>query len=317
MRKRKLQIFLSSTYEDLINERLAAMEAILAAGHIPAAMEQFAPGDETAWEKITTWIDESDAFILILGGRYGSIEPTTGKSYVQLEYEYVIEKKKPFFALVVTQEHHEQRVKDFGLGKVDERENQQSYKEFRNVVKQRLCSFWNDKKDIKAAIFQKLPEWAQRGELIGWVRGDEAAKPEVMNELARLSQENHELRAKAASDTFDGLTYDELIRYLEQHKIDSADTLMEHSFHIAPDRLVHVDNLLGFFDAVFEKLAAGKEVLKNNALYPIFNTLVGFGLLGQQRIESTPGLLLYSITESGRRFRNRRLAHASGIGINH
>jgi hypothetical protein len=42
----------SSTYNDLINERLAAMEAILAAGHIPAAMEQFSPGDETAWDKI-------------------------------------------------------------------------------------------------------------------------------------------------------------------------------------------------------------------------------------------------------------------------
>jgi len=44
MSKRKLQVFLSSTYEDLVDQRLAAMEAILAAGHIPAAMEQFAPG---------------------------------------------------------------------------------------------------------------------------------------------------------------------------------------------------------------------------------------------------------------------------------
>ena len=52
MRKRKLQIFVSSTYEDLVNHRLAAMEAILASGHIPAAMEQFSPGDETAWERI-------------------------------------------------------------------------------------------------------------------------------------------------------------------------------------------------------------------------------------------------------------------------
>jgi len=50
MRQRKLQVFLSSTYEDLIDHRLAAMEAILAAGHIPAAMEQFTAGDETAWE---------------------------------------------------------------------------------------------------------------------------------------------------------------------------------------------------------------------------------------------------------------------------
>jgi len=46
MIKRKLQVFVSSTYEDLIEYRLAAMEAILAAGHIPAAMEQFSPSDE-------------------------------------------------------------------------------------------------------------------------------------------------------------------------------------------------------------------------------------------------------------------------------
>ena len=48
MTQRKLQIFVSSTYEDLIPERLSAMEAILKAGHIPAAMEQFSPGEETA-----------------------------------------------------------------------------------------------------------------------------------------------------------------------------------------------------------------------------------------------------------------------------
>ncbi len=200
---------------------------------------------------------------------------------------------------------------------MDEREKQQSYKEFTNVVTGRLCGFWNDKKDIKAAIFQKLPEWAQRAELIGWVRGDEAAKPEVMNELARLSQENHELRARATSDTFDGLTYEELIHYLEQHKIDSVDILMERGFHIARDKQVHVENLLELFDVVFEKLAAGKDVQKNNMLYPILTTLVGFGLLRQERIDTDPNGYFYSITESGRRFRNRRRAHASGIGINH
>ena len=75
------------------------MEAILAAGHIPAAMEQFAPGDETAWGKIKAWIEESDVFILILGRRYSSIEPISGKSYVQLEYEYAVEARKPFLQL--------------------------------------------------------------------------------------------------------------------------------------------------------------------------------------------------------------------------
>jgi hypothetical protein len=37
----------SSTYTDLREERQAAVEAILTAGHIPAGMELFAAGDET------------------------------------------------------------------------------------------------------------------------------------------------------------------------------------------------------------------------------------------------------------------------------
>lgn len=186
MRKQKLQIFLSSTYEDLIDERLAAMEAILAAGHIPAAMEQFSPGDETALEKIRGWIEESDAFVLILGGRYGSIEPTSGKSYVQLEYEYALQKKKPFFALVVTREHHERRVRELGLS-VDEREQQEKYKEFKTVVTGKLCAVWHDRKDIKAAILHKLPEWARRPDLTGWVRSDESGDPAVLLDFQQVT----------------------------------------------------------------------------------------------------------------------------------
>jgi hypothetical protein len=72
----------------MLLERQAAVEAILRAGHIPAGMELFAAGDESQLETIRRWIDDSDVFMLILGGRYGSIEPKSGKSYLQLEYEY-------------------------------------------------------------------------------------------------------------------------------------------------------------------------------------------------------------------------------------
>ncbi|MFZ1009534.1 MAG: DUF4062 domain-containing protein [Candidatus Sulfotelmatobacter sp.] len=305
MQKRKLQIFLSSTYEDLIDHRLAAMEAILAAGHIPAAMEQFAPGDETAWEKIKAWIDESDAFILILGGRYGSIDPASGKSYVQCEYEYVMEKKKPFFALVVSKEHHEQRVRDLGL-KVDERENPEKYKKFNDVVTQKLCRFWSDKKDIQAAIFQKLPEWAQRAELIGWVRGDEVTGPEVMNELARLSHENRELRAlSAAADTFDGLSFEELLETLAERQVADEDLryLREYRGIALGEDQSH--NLLTVFETIFEQLAAG-------LLDPDMGAFVPLMALGLAEKDALKGRV--TATEGGRRFRNRLLAQRRSLG---
>ena len=67
--KRKLQVFISSSYSDLIEERQAAVAAILKAGHIPAGMELFTAGDKSQMKIIERWIDESDVFMLILGGR--------------------------------------------------------------------------------------------------------------------------------------------------------------------------------------------------------------------------------------------------------
>src|ERR1700751_4385994 len=99
--KRKLQVFVSSTYSDLREERQAAVEAILTAGHIPAGMELFAAGDQSQMNVIKRWIDESDVFLLILGGRYGSIDPKSKKSYIQLEYEYACEMGKALFAVVI------------------------------------------------------------------------------------------------------------------------------------------------------------------------------------------------------------------------
>ena len=65
---KKLQVFVSSTYTDLIEERQAAVQAILDAGHIPAGMELFKAG-KSQMNTIRKWIDESDIYILILGGR--------------------------------------------------------------------------------------------------------------------------------------------------------------------------------------------------------------------------------------------------------
>jgi hypothetical protein len=95
---KKLQVFVSSTYSDLKAERQSAVDAILKAGHIPAGMELFAAGDESQLETIKKWIDNSDIFMLILGSRYGSIEPKSKKAYIEVEYDYAVNKGKPFFA---------------------------------------------------------------------------------------------------------------------------------------------------------------------------------------------------------------------------
>jgi hypothetical protein len=115
--KKRLQVFISSTYTDLIEERQAAVEAILSAGHIPAGMELFKSGNETQLDTIKRWIDESDVYMLIFGGRYGSIEPRSGKSYTHVEYEYALEQGKPLFAVVIRDEALKSKSEKLGYDK--------------------------------------------------------------------------------------------------------------------------------------------------------------------------------------------------------
>src|SRR5882724_3648198 len=185
--RKRLQVFVSSTFSDLKDERQAAVEAILTAGHIPAGMELFTSGDESQMDVIKQWIEESDVYLLILGGRYGSIEPKTGKSYIQLEYEYAVERNKPFFSCVISE-------KILGTVAV-ELHQPQKLRDFRASVLTKLVRFWDDKKDIKISILETLSQFSRRDDLKGWVRpSGEVNMPALTDEIARLSRENSDLR---------------------------------------------------------------------------------------------------------------------------
>jgi hypothetical protein len=190
---KRFQIFISSTYKDLIEERQAAVQAILSSGHIPAGMELFAASDQSQMNVIKDWITQSDIYLLILGGCYGSIEPTTGKSYIQLEYEYAISLGKPTFAIVITDEHLEEKVKKEGTVAI-EKENPGLYKDFKKMVLSKVVRFWSDFKDIKLSIFETISEFSRRHELIGWVPSNlQVDTSKMAEELARLGKENSQL----------------------------------------------------------------------------------------------------------------------------
>ncbi|HRH97162.1 MAG TPA: DUF4062 domain-containing protein [Prosthecobacter sp.] len=218
--RKKLQVFVSSTYTDLIFERQAAVSAILSAGHIPAGMELFTAGDESQMDVIKQWIDESDVFMLILGGRYGSLEPTSGKSYTHLEYEYAAAQNKPLFACVVQEAALEERVKVEGTS-VIEITNASKLANFRDQVLGKLCKFWEDTKDIKIAVTETLAHIARREELVGWVRASKQTDlAALLNEMTRLSNENAGLRADVGRFNqplqINGLLFPELKVLLEK-----------------------------------------------------------------------------------------------------
>jgi hypothetical protein len=194
--KKKLQVFVSSTYVDMLPERQAAVEAVLRAGHIPAGMELFASGDESQWETIRSWIDDSDLFVLILGGRYGSLEPNSGKSYIELEYEYASKKKKPLFAAVISEVYLTAKVKSLGPDAM-ERTNGHLLQAFRETVTKKICRFFGDTNELKLIVFESLSNFERNESLVGWIRGSDVIDPKAtLEEISRLQAENTSLKSQ-------------------------------------------------------------------------------------------------------------------------
>ena len=193
---KKLQVFVSSTYTDMFDERQAAVEAILSAGHIPAGMELFNAGNDSQLKTIKRWIDESDVYLLIQGGRYGSVDPKSKKSYVEIEYRYAVRKKKPVFAVIVDNLALEKKLKKFG-SLVIEKDNPDNLKSFLDFVKRRICRFYTDKKDIKIAIHETLNKFFSEYQFDGWVSGSV-----LNNQFEHQSLDNAEYVGRSVRDYF-------------------------------------------------------------------------------------------------------------------
>lgn len=187
--KKKLQIFISSTYLDMKEERQAAVEAILKSGNIPAGMELFTAGNESQLQSIMRWIDESDIYVLLLGGRYGSIEKSSGLSYTEVEYDYAVSQKKPYFSIVITDDAIDLKLKKIGKDAI-ESEEPKKLKEFREKVLSNISSFYSETKDVKLAIHETLQDFKERYDFSGWVSGKN------MEEAESLMEENRTLRLK-------------------------------------------------------------------------------------------------------------------------
>lgn len=191
--RKKLQIFISSTYVDLQEERQAAVEAILASNNIPAGMELFKAGNNSQWDTIKKWINDSDIYMLILGGRYGSIEPNSKKSYTQLEYEYALSINIPVFAVILSEDFLNNKTQKDGTA--IEHQNKYLYDEFKNLVMKKMIKSVDDCKDIKLAIFESISELKEENDFEGWTRGiSNSTYTNLTEQNASLIKENNELK---------------------------------------------------------------------------------------------------------------------------
>ena len=186
---KRYQVFVSSTFADLKDERSNVIQTLMEMDCIPAGMELFPALDEEQFEFIKKVIDDSDYYLLIIGGRYGSLSEE-GISYTEMEYDYAISKGIKVIALV-----HGSPEK-LAVEKVEmDSEAQEKLQVFKTkATTNRLVKFWSDAKELSGLVALSLPKTIKTYPAVGWVRASEATdNTDLLKQLNELRQENNKL----------------------------------------------------------------------------------------------------------------------------
>lgn len=149
------KIFISSTIEDLPNERKAALKAVEKVGGYPIMSEISMEAQSTdSLTACLSKVKESDIYVLILGGRFGW-QPIGKESITELEYQTALECNLPILVFN-TIYHKEPLQEDFEL-KVES-------KFFRKTVKDVFELQDEIEKSLKTEIENKQNEFFTKTE---------------------------------------------------------------------------------------------------------------------------------------------------------
>ncbi len=182
--RRKISIFISSTYEDLKEERQALFGVALENNYIPVGMKQFHAAPTSQWNVITKMIDECDFYLLIVGGRYSAIDEETSKSYTEKEYDYAKSKGLPVLVLIKQESAISENMKDTGDDKYDK---MKKLDEFRTKVKNddNTVDFLTDLNGLRYTASQTLGNAVNYANASsGWVRYQNVV--DIINEEAEV-----------------------------------------------------------------------------------------------------------------------------------
>jgi uncharacterized protein DUF4062 len=191
--EKRYQVFISSTYADLKEERRAVIQAVIELNCIPAGMELFPAADEEQFAFIKRVIDDCDYYLLIIAGRYGSIG-ADGVSYTEKEFDYAVSRGLPIVALI----HEDPEQIAFGKSEKDPALRDKLDKFKAKVRTGRLVKFWKNPQELSAFIFQSLSSTMYQFPAIGWVRANKVASEEILTEINDLRKHNAELEAALA-----------------------------------------------------------------------------------------------------------------------
>src|SRR5665648_10081 len=179
----KYQVFVSSTYKDLQEERQEVMQALLELDCIPVGMELFPAADDDQWTLIKRLIDDCDYYILIVGGRYGSLN-SKGVSYTQMEYEYAQKKEIPIISFL------HKKPENIPVGKSEnEKEIKLKLEKFKELVQQKMCKYYESSIELGSVVSRSLVRLIKDKPQPGWVKSIYLPSEDSTKEILDLTKE--------------------------------------------------------------------------------------------------------------------------------
>lgn len=305
MLKIKHQVFISSTFIDLKEERKEILNAIVSLDCIPAGMEFFPAASDEQFEFIKRIIDDSDYYVLIIGGRYGSISPD-GISFTEKEYEYAVEKGIPILCFL------RETIDDLPVSKVDrEIEKSEKLELFREKVSaNRLVKFWNHPKELAGDVVLALSQAKKLNPSQGWVKGLDIKRNEelekennkLLREIMILKDSLFEIEKLKVQKYYlsSGYHYSEIYEILKQKnsKLSLNTVGIEKEIEI---------NLLSAFKMLKDKLLSGiwnNKTASEEDLMIYYNICPHYELLGllKKDLKDFGKAQKYYLSDDGKKF---------------
>ncbi|WBL18776.1 DUF4062 domain-containing protein [Citricoccus sp. NR2] len=242
---KRYQVFISSTFVDLTEERREVMQALLEMDCMPSGMELFPAANEDQWTLIKGVIEQSDYYLVILGGRYGSMT-AEGISYTEKEYDYAVARGIPVMGFVVAD------PEGIPVKKTDKNEAAaRKLDDFRAKVQTRMTKDWRDGPDLAGKVVLGLTHLIKKHPRPGWVRGNEAMTPETKVKIAELEAKIAQFEKKEIET--DATTASQIDKAFA-HGSEHTDILLKHK-GFRSYQAEEEDGLLNYtWDEIFEVL---------------------------------------------------------------
>ncbi|MGO7273949.1 DUF4062 domain-containing protein [Rhizobium ruizarguesonis] len=189
MHEKRYQVFISSTFTDLQEERRAVQDAVISMGDFPVQMESFPATDQRQMDFIGPLIEQSDYYVLIIGGRYGTVD-ATGLSFTHQEFRYAVEKGVPVLVLV------HGKPDEIAVGKTESTDaGRANLVEFiKEASHDRIRKDWKNLGELQVGVHQALVNAKRSKPRPGWIRGDTLTSFEALEELNEVRKENEKFR---------------------------------------------------------------------------------------------------------------------------